>query len=346
MKIIFLSLSTYSIVGGIQTYNKKFIKALELNDIDYIVISLHDKKCNSQNIICCNSNIFLFIFYLFKYKSYADITIWGHVNLAPLVSLNKIFSTSKNVLITHGIEVWYPNLNLLKKYSLKLFNKIFTVSNYTKEKMITIQNVSKDKIDILPNSLVMLNEEGTQNPFNPKKFHILTVLRIDESDKLKSITNILDAMEKIGLDDIHFTIIGRGNKEEYIQNEINKRDLNKQVDMLGYVENLVPYLEHCDVFSLISDREGFGIVYLEAMAYKKPCLSAKNCGSSDVVVDDYNGYSILLDDIKDLTNKILDLKLDKIKRKQFGTNGYNLLIENFTYEQYIKKQKLLLESSI
>ena len=37
--------------------------------------------------------------------------------------------------------------------------------------------------------------------------------------------------------------------------------------MLGFVSNTNPYLQHCDMFTLTSPIEGFGIVYLEAMQY-------------------------------------------------------------------------------
>jgi glycosyltransferase involved in cell wall biosynthesis len=65
-----------------------------------------------------------------------------------------------------------------------------------------------------------------------------------------------------------------------------------------------------------------------------------------VIIDGYNGYSILLDDIENLVNKIQIIKQNEMKKEELGTNGYKLLIENFTYEKFIKKQKNLLESCI
>ena len=349
MRVAFFSLLTFDIVGGLQTYNKKFLKALESNSIDYIVISFHDKqKCQNNNTICCNSNIFKFIYYIYKYRDFADISVWGHINLSPFLFLNKLFSKSKNILLTHGVEVWPTDLSLLKKLALKKgYDRVFTVSNFTKNSLITTHKVPKEKIGILQNSIILSHyRKDRKNPYNSQKFNILTILRLDESIKLKSVTNVLDAMLKIEDKDIHFTIIGKGNKEEYIKDEIKRRGLSNQVDMLGFVEDLSSYLEHCDIFSLISDREGFGIVYLEAMAYEKPCISAKNCGSSDVVIDGYNGYSVELDDINDLVDKISDLKLNKKRREEFGKSGYKLLVERFTFEKFIENQKELLKNCL
>jgi len=348
MKVIFFSLLTFDAVGGIQAHNKRFFKALELNNIEYLVISLYDKDPSIENVIGCDSNVFKFIYYQYKYRNFADIAIWGHVNLSPLLLLNKIISKSKNIMIAHGADVWSPELSLIKKYGLRLADRVFSVSNYTKEKLIKVHQVREKNIDILHNCIILKNDlKELENPYVADKFNILTILRLDASyTKLKSIINILNAMKKLDLGDICFTIIGKGKKADYIKREIDKRDLGNQVRMLGYVENIDKYLKYCDVFSLVSTTEGFGIAYLEAMAYKKPCLAAKNCGSSDVVIDGYNGYSVTIDDIDDLANKILDLKLNKERREEFGENGYKLLLEKFTFEKYVKNQNKLLENCI
>ena len=344
MKALFISLSTYDIVGGIQAYNKKFLRSLDFNNIESKVISLHDCQTKNENIICCKSNIFKFIFYVLIYSRYGDINIWSHINLSPIFICLRVFFRGKNLLITHGVEVWYDDLTKLKKKSLNLYDKILTVSNYTKEKLVSVQGVIETNVGILANSINVSNQYGSQSPLNTKNFNILSVLRVDASDKLKSILNVLDALVLLDDSEIFFTVIGKGDQMDFIKAEIAIRGLEDQVNMLGYVEDLRPYLEHCDLFSLISDREGFGIVYLEAMEYRKPCLSARNCGSSDVVIDGYNGYSIEIDNIKYLADRIIDLKKDEVKRNFLGNNGQELLFSKFTFESFIKKQNYHIKS--
>jgi len=343
MKILFISLSTYDIVGGIQAYNKKFIKALGCNQIENKIISLHDKSHDRTDVVGCDSNIFKFIFYVLKYCRHSDINVWAHINFSSVFILLRKLMKGKHVLITHGVEVWYDDISVLKKKSLQLYDKILTVSNFTKNKLISVQSIDESKIDILANSIDISNVQGSQSPFNPQKFNLLTILRIDASDKLKSIINVLDAMVLLDDEEISFTVIGRGNQLDFIKDRIQETGLENRVNMLGYVRDLNPYLEHCDLFTLISDKEGFGIVYLEAMEYRKPCLSAKYCGSSDVVVDNFNGYSIAVDDITTLAEKLKELKGDSAKREVLGNNGYQLLFDKFTFESFVETQKLHLE---
>ncbi|WP_339386210.1 glycosyltransferase family 4 protein [Vibrio caribbeanicus] len=338
MKALFISLSTYDIVGGIQTYNKKFIRALGCNDIEYKIISLHDKGNRKDGVVGCNSNILKFIFYILINVRYADINVWAHINLSSIFMMMKTLLKGKSLLITHGVEVWYDDLTKVKKKSLKLYDKILSVSNYTKRKLISVQGIEESRIEILANSIDLSNKNGFDSPFSPEKFNLLTVLRIDASEKLKSIFNILEALVILDDSRIVFTIIGKGNQLDFVKSKVSEMGLEDQVNILGYVNDLRPYFEHCDLFTLISDKEGFGIVYLEAMEYKKPCLAAKHCGSSDVVVDNFNGYSIAIDDIDSLVDRVTKLRFDTAKREIFGINGNQLLHDKFTFESFIKVQ--------
>lgn len=337
MRVLFVSLLTYEKVGGIETFNKYFIKSLKMNNIKTTVISFHD-KVNIDNSIACDSNLWFFVKTLLQEVKKNDIVIWGHINLLPIFMLFKYINDTQNILIVHGVEVWYK-LSIFKEFMLNKMDYILSVSNFTKHKLIDVCQVKENKVKIFPNCIELKNNHTKLNPYNNKKFNILTMLRVDESYKLQSIINILDAMKILQDDSIFFTIIGKGNKIDYIQDEVNNRSLQNQVILKGFVEDTAPYLEYCDIFTLISDREGFGIVYLEAMQYNKSCLSANGCGSSDVVVDGYNGFSFDMNDIENLAKKINLLKKDNSLRNKLGLNGRKLLEEKFTFNIYKKNQK-------
>ena len=273
MKVLFVSLLTYDKIGGIETFNKYFIESLKTNNIEIVVVSYHDKN-SFDNVIACNSSLFVLVKSIFREMEATDIIVWSHINLLPVFFLFKQLTNSKKVLITHGIEVWYK-LSWGKEFMLNRMDYILSVSNYTKDKLVNVCSILPEKVKIFPNCIKLKNKTKQKNPFDKKKFNILTLLRVDESYKLQSIINILNAMDELEDREINFTIIGKGNRLEYIQEEINKRNLSKQVFLKGFIEDTSKYLEHCDVFTLISDREGFGIVYLEAMEYRKPCFFNK-----------------------------------------------------------------------
>ena len=343
MKILFISLSTYDQIGGIETFNQQFIEAMELNKFQYTVISFKD-KFKKKNIYGCNSNVITFLYLLFLYRKKNDFIIWSHINLLKLFSLVNFLLKNKNILIIHGIDAWNKKNFLIKK-SLSKINCVLSVSRYTKEAFAKLWGFDKTKIKILNNSIKLKNTFHNKNPYKKNSFNILTIMRLDNR-KVQSVIDILDAMVKIDDPSVNFTIIGSGKERKLIEEEISTRKLYANVFIKGYVENTAPYLEHCDLFSLISDTEGFGIVYLEAMEYAKPCLAAKNCGSDEVIVDEFSGYQIEVNNILDLSDKIVKLKNDKNLRNKLGKNGKIILHKKFTFDSFIKRQKELLNISI
>ena len=142
---------------------------------------------------------------------------------------------------------------------------------------------------------------------------------------------------------LHYTIIGDGNYKHEIISDIKKSNVEKHISILGYVKDTRPYLEYCDIFTLTSPLEGFGIVYLEAMLYEKPCLASKNCGSEDVVLNDKTGYSIGVKQFKTLTEIISKIINNKSKRSELGRKGYEHLMQNFTFSKFKENQKILLQ---
>jgi glycosyltransferase involved in cell wall biosynthesis len=64
--------------------------------------------------------------------------------------------------------------------------------------------------------------------------------------------------------------------------------LAEAVDFCGYLDDqaLQARLRECALFALPSQREGFGLVFLEAMAQAPPCLAARAGGAPEVVTDE------------------------------------------------------------
>jgi glycosyltransferase involved in cell wall biosynthesis len=80
-------------------------------------------------------------------------------------------------------------------------------------------------------------------------------------------------------------VIGRGDDLPRLKELRDRAGLGDAVDFAGYVEDarLSLELNTCRLFALPSDREGFGLVYLEAMAHGRPCLGVRAGGSPEVI---------------------------------------------------------------
>lgn len=345
MQILCLSLSTFGNVGGVQTFNKFFYRALTENKFNYIVISLHDKKAPNKNVYVCNSNYFKFLYLLFKNSNSETIIIWQHVSLAFFLPILLYFKKiKKNILTLYGTEVWGKKMSIFKKICFMKMDYYWCISKFTRKQIITKYGVQTKKIKIFPCCIDTSIKSNNNNPYQVDQFNILSILRLDKSGKLNAVYDIFKVIPNLikNHKNIHFTIIGDGNYKHKIISYINKSNIAKNVSILGYVKDTRPYLEYCDIFTLTSPLEGFGIVYLEAMLYEKLCLASRNCGSEDVVLNNKTGFSVAISDYQKLTKILVKVINNKTKRIELGRNGYKHLIQNFTFSKFKENQKTLL----
>jgi len=352
-RVLFIYQNAFSQTGGIQTFNKYFIKALEninkKNNLNIEIASIYDEendiKTNLKKFVFNKSKFKALMFILKNIFSY-DIFIFAHVNFAPLALIVKTFNPkAKIIFCSHGIEIWKK----LPKYTEYIMQKsiILTVSNYSKEQLLkyNLKLVEKNII-IFPNCIEIKEENNNINPYENDTFNLLSVTRLSNTEKLKGVDLVIKSLPTLitKIPNIKYNIIGKGDDIYRLKNIAKELGVEKYVNFLGYVEKLEPYYKHCDIFILPSKKEGFGIVYLEAMRYKKPCIACDVGGQTDVVIDNYNGFLCFYGDIKCLEDKIYLLYQDKNLRIKLGENGYSHLMNNFTFEKFEKRLEKVLMS--
>ena len=93
-------------------------------------------------------------------------------------------------------------------------------------------------------------------------------------------------------------------------------------------------LGRCHALVLPSSNEGFGIVYLEAMAHRKPCLAARVGGAPEVVLHGQTG--LVVEPTWQAVRDGLERLSEPALRQQFGTAGYRRLHEHFTYPAFAR----------
>src|SRR5207245_9052865 len=89
------------------------------------------------------------------------------------------------------------------------------------------------------------------------------------------------------ISDIRYVLVGEGEDRARIEALVRELDLCGVVVLAGGVSprELVDYYNLCDVFAMPSKGEGFGIVYLEALACGKPVIAGNKDGSVDAVLN-------------------------------------------------------------
>ncbi|MGI0483702.1 glycosyltransferase family 4 protein, partial [Geminocystis sp. CENA526] len=247
-----------------------------------------------------------------------DLVITTHLNFIPVAHLLKRLYGIRYYTIAHGIEAWNLQKPSLIK-ALKECDRILSVSHYTRDRLIKEQNLNPEKIFVLPNTFNHEKFKITPKPNYLLERHqlstetkiILTVARLSSSEQYKGFDQVIQSLPKIitQILNVHYIIVGKGDDRARIEQLIKDLNLENYVTLAGFIpdEELCDYYNLCDVFAMPSKGEGFGIVYLEAMACGKPCLGGNQDAALDALCHGELGALVNPDDIEEIANTLITI---------------------------------------
>lgn len=330
MKVLFLGLKIFSHTGGIEQVNRNWLYALrkikQRKNFQLLALSMYDSIGNTQYIdsnefICTNGNKWLFGLKAIWHATFSDIVIIPHLNLSLFALIAKLVNPRLKIVVQlHGIEAWY-NLSGVQEKLIKQADKIVSVSNFTNDNLLSRYPELKSKTIILSNSLdpnkkYVYNEE-VRNLFrqslNLEKSQklILTVCRISSDEAYKGYDKTIEALALINNSEYIYHIIGKYDEEEFLRiiNLIESFGLQKNVKLVGYVsdEELSKYYQAADLFVMPSKGEGFGIVFIEAMANGLRVIAGNEDGSVDAVGAIADSKLVNPNNINELSNSIREM---------------------------------------
>ena len=155
----------------------------------------------------------------------------------------------------------------------------------------------------------------------------------------KGILDLVDIFKRLGskYQNIKLTIIGFGDKEDYIKQTISESENPDAFNFIGYVPNteISNYLKQNDILLLPSKApyEGFPRVILEAWAYGLSVIATRVGGVDGLGVDGKNIVFSNVGDVAQLESNIIDVIEDKLDIKSLQQNIIKDR-ENITYEYY------------
>jgi glycosyltransferase involved in cell wall biosynthesis len=152
----------------------------------------------------------------------------------------------------------------------------------------------------------------------------LMILSVGELNQNKNQEVIIKAISKLQNKQIHYFIVGKGNKEKYLMDLA--KELNVNLHLLGYRTDVVEILWSADIFALPSYREGLSVALMEAMAAGLPCVASKIRGNVDLI-DTNDGCLYRADDIEGFEKAIRQLSDDKSLRIKIGQDNRNKIKE-------------------
>ncbi|MEO6873560.1 MAG: asparagine synthase (glutamine-hydrolyzing) [Opitutaceae bacterium] len=289
--------------GGIPRILQLYLKGLcdlAVPDGTVRLVALNDAQLDSDDLRrttndrldgreVCQGSKSRFIRAALRLSKGCEHLICGHVAQLPVALAAKtLHPRLRYYLVAHGIEVWRP-FSLAERLALRGAEKIFCVSEYTRRELLKNCRLPEAKVVVLPNALdPSFAIAAAAAPCGPRV--ILVVTRLSSQDRYKGVDHLIAALPaiRVALPDVTLRIIGRGDDGLRLQTLRDQLGLHAAVEFLGYVDDrrLTEELQACSLFALPSEREGFGLVFLEAMASGRPCLGARAGGIPEVITPD------------------------------------------------------------
>ena len=188
----------------------------------------------------------------------------------------------------------------------KYCDKIITLTY--KDKSLWIKNINNnnfcEKISVIPNPNPYENIHYVpKNKFN----RVLAVGRLTHQKGFDLLIQAWALVCKYNSDWI-LTIIGNGPDENKLKELAIGLGIDSRIEFLPATKNIEFYYRNSSFFCLSSRYEGFGMVILEAQALGLPVVSFDcNCGPSDLIKHDENGYLVDIDNYQSLAENLLNM---------------------------------------
>jgi phosphatidylinositol alpha-1,6-mannosyltransferase len=276
-----------------------------------------------------------------------DVLLFDHVGLARLQGLIPSWSVPPYLLLIHSVEIWNNNRadyhRTARRASLLIANSKYTTGR------------ARNHYPDLPEIVVCwpgkapLSESGPGEDCGVDDIGphaMLIVGRLDTEQRHKGHDHLIEAMHLIlkEVPDAQLVIAGGGDDRHRLEEKSKSLGLTENILFLGRVAEaqLTALYSRCALFVLPSDGDGFGLVFLEAMMHRLPCVGLEQGAAAEIFADGESGVLVDRDDLPGMANCLASLLLDEARRKELGGAGYERYRNQFTERHHSERLQSIL----
>jgi asparagine synthase (glutamine-hydrolysing) len=246
-----------------------------------------------------------------------DSLIIGHINLTAIgVRVARRLGVPSQ-LIVHGIDAWTPHRSRAVRRSLASVDRIIGVSQLTLDRLNSWAALDAKRQRVLPNCVDFSQFTPGPKPADlvealglAGKKVLMTFGRLASDEQYKGIDEILEVLRALNRDvpNLRYVICGDGPDRARLETKVDELGVAAQVVFSGFVdESRKPdYYRLADAYVMPSRGEGFGIVFLEAMACGIPVMGSRVDGSREALMGGALGSLADPSDPSDVTRGVLE----------------------------------------
>ena len=313
-RVLVFAPQVWSRDGGVQRYTRSVLQGLEVicPHAHVQLLTLLDRPRPLPKFV-------LVLAGLAQAASRPQLVFCTHLHLAPLSWLVARLCGAPFWLACHGIEVWGP-LAGLRRWALERADLLLPVSRFTAEQVQQQLGARMPPLAILANTYDASRFKPGPRPAGLLERYgrradqplLFALTRLSVGDRRKHLDRVIAAM--VELRHTHpqamLLIAGDGDDRPRLQHLAQQLGLKDVVLFPGRIteEELVDHFRLATAFVLPSDKEGFGIVFLEALGCGCPVLAGNRDGARDPLADGRFGMMVnpdlpLVEPLRQLLNR-------------------------------------------
>lgn len=362
--MIILFTQAYLTHGGMQTYMRRIaeiatgycqergeaLDCISLTDLDQDP-SMHQNPVKFRRMIgCAGSKVGFLRKTLWQSKTEGGLCIVGHLALASTaLAMKQLGIISDYLVVLHGIEAW-TRKSLLVRTAVRRASGIIATTRFTAKQFQIENGFVVPNVFIIPLAVgeTLVGDPGSAR-LKPE-LRVLSVGRLDKSERYKGFDELILAVARLRTEGIPLTltIAGVGDDSQRLMELARSIGADPFVHFAGSLSDDILQHEYrtCDVFALPSAREGFGIVFLEAMRYGKPCIGGRHGGTPEVIRDGVDGYLVDFGDVEQLVQKLRHLYEHPDQAQAMGKSSLARLRCEFTYSVMRRRWHTAFDSAV
>jgi len=145
-----------------------------------------------------------------------------------------------------------------------------------------------------------------------------------------------------------YLVVGDGPERNALERLVSSLNLNRHVKFIGQVSHskAMEYMAGCEIFTMPSWQETFGLVYIEAMAHAKPIIGVRGQGVDGIVEHGKTGMLVKPRDVDSLVEALDFLLSHPEEAKAMGERGRKLVLENYTWEKNAERTIAVYEEAL
>lgn len=257
----------------------------------------------------------------------------------------------KVVTTLHGTDITVlgidDNLKQLIKFGIEKSDAVTAVSHSLVNQTREMLKTDKD-MHVIYNFVDEREYQDIENVDLKSQFDIKedekVVIHVSNFRKVKRVDDVVKSFHLIQQDiNAKLILVGDGPEYNHVYDLVESLGLEEKVLFVGKQERVQELLSIADIKLLLSEKESFGLVLLEAMACGVPCIGTNVGGIPEVIEDGVDGYIVEVEDIEQVKEKALQLLKDSDLINRFEKNAIQAVSDKFSADKIVGQYEKLYE---